>query len=281
MFDAQALVRDLARVPEEAWTDHFNMGGYEGRWRVAPLTIPEGAGHPLQRIQADGERYVDTALLAEAPAFLSVLEGFSGRRRAVRLLALAAGARIRPHDDHGLGLDGSLVRLHVPVVTHPDVRFVVGGERVPMKAGELWAIDATFTHEVVNESPVERVHFVVDVENGPWLAALLEEGDAVTVDGPPPLTDVPPILGMQPLGTLWARSARQRRGEPVEPEAFARDARVLELLGLPLGPTLQVLLGEQPDAEAFGEWVVEQRGVPSEDVVRTVNAVAGRGPRRS
>ena len=84
-------------------------------------------------------------------------------------MRLKAGSSIKPHRDHGLGLEHGQARLHVPVYTHPDVRFLVEGQVIPMEAGELWYFNADATHEVVNEGLCDRTHLVIDCIANPWL----------------------------------------------------------------------------------------------------------------
>src|SRR2546422_88016 len=57
--------------------------------------------------------------------------------------------------------------------THPEVEFVVGGKRVDMRPGELWALDTSYEHSVRNRSNQVRVHLVVEVVANDWVWSLL------------------------------------------------------------------------------------------------------------
>ena len=74
---------------------------------------------------------------------------------------LPAGTEIPQHVDVA-ELFGAAHRLHVPLVTHPDVQFVVDGERLPLKRGSLYEINNRRRHGVVNTSPIDRIHLVFD-----------------------------------------------------------------------------------------------------------------------
>ncbi|MGH8722867.1 MAG: aspartyl/asparaginyl beta-hydroxylase domain-containing protein, partial [Burkholderiales bacterium] len=54
------------------------------------------------------------------------------------------------------------VRVHVPVVTRPEVRFHCAGESVHMAAGEAWIFDNWREHRVENPAPEARIHLVAD-----------------------------------------------------------------------------------------------------------------------
>ena len=54
------------------------------------------------------------------------------------------------------------VRLHIPVVTHPAVRFFCDDQSVHMAAGEAWVFDNWRLHRVEHSTPDERIHLVAD-----------------------------------------------------------------------------------------------------------------------
>jgi len=79
------------------------------------------------------------------------------------ILLLPAGAKIEPHVDQGRWFRLAH-RIHVPLVTNPDVEFRVGGDCVSMKVGKAYEIDnANKIHAVANNGATDRVHLVVDL----------------------------------------------------------------------------------------------------------------------
>jgi len=98
-----------------------------------------------------GGEFAATPALAFCPYLAEVLEHFPGRRNRVRLMRLRPGGRIYRHSDPLHTIARGLVRLHVPVLTNPDVRFLVNDVRIPLLAGETWHVDVRFPHEVANE----------------------------------------------------------------------------------------------------------------------------------
>ena len=78
-------------------------------------------------------------------------------------------AKIHPHRDlSGAGLNNR-IRFHVPIVTNDAVEFVVGGERVRMKPGDLWCLDTSYEHSVYNGGDASRVHLVIECDLTPAL----------------------------------------------------------------------------------------------------------------
>lgn len=54
-------------------------------------------------------------------------------------------------------------RFHLPLIVDLDnVFFLIEGEEVRMKPGELWWIDHYRPHAVINNGTIDRVHFIVD-----------------------------------------------------------------------------------------------------------------------
>jgi mannose-6-phosphate isomerase-like protein (cupin superfamily) len=175
MFDEARLRADLSRLSAADWIDHFVPEHYEGRWRVAPLRAPADAVHPIQMIYPNPgcDAFVGTPILTRCPYFEEVLAAFECELDAVRLMALAAGSKIREHRDHELSVEHGVVRLHVPIVTGAGVRFYLNREIVPMRPGECWYLKLSEPHRVDNDGHDERVHLVIDARVNNWLHGLL------------------------------------------------------------------------------------------------------------
>jgi hypothetical protein len=58
------------------------------------------------------------------------------------------------------------VRVHVPIITQPTVRFYCGDAVVNMAAGECWIFDTWRLHRVLNDDEHSRVHLVIDTVGG-------------------------------------------------------------------------------------------------------------------
>jgi hypothetical protein len=91
----------------------------------------------------------------------------------VRLLKLGPGSVIKEHRDHALGLEDGIARIHIPILSNPDVEFVLNSQRVVMDEGESWYLNFNLPHRVVNRGSRERVHLVVDCTVNAWLHASL------------------------------------------------------------------------------------------------------------
>lgn len=101
---------------------------------------------------------------------MDLLESNIGHVARSRYAVLKAGQEIKPHLD--INTDKA-VRIHIPLITHPDCLFGVTGKKTEavnhMAAdGSVWFINQGYSHWVKNNSPVDRVHlvFVVTGQGG-------------------------------------------------------------------------------------------------------------------
>ena len=159
-FVVERLLHDLSILRRFPQTELAASYG-RGRWGGVSLYGAHGAAGSLA---CGNEPYWPTEALEACTYMQEVLASFDAPKRSVRVLSLAPGARVFEHYDPDSSLDRETVRLHVPIVTHPDVDFFIAGRRVQMRPGELWYGDFAFPHHLRNRSPVERVHLVMDLE---------------------------------------------------------------------------------------------------------------------
>jgi len=227
-FDPSRLRDDLQRALQVPPTPHFVERNYRGQWSALALRSSDGQlGHAHSVPGRAAADHVDTPLLVECPYFRAVLAALGCPLGAARLLVLGPGSEIVEHTDADLGVEGSMVRLHIPIQTNEEVEFFVEDERVVMRAGECWYIDASLRHRASNPSTESRVHLVVDCEPDAWLREQLA------------------LAGFRPR----EKDAFERRGvRRTDVAAVARELRALgspdaERLALELERELSVGLG--------------------------------------
>ncbi|WP_229421886.1 aspartyl/asparaginyl beta-hydroxylase domain-containing protein [Massilia aquatica] len=180
-FDIARMQAELDKLGADEWIAHFNTGAYDNGWSCVPLRSAGGSARHIMPV--DGEPYRDTPVLERCPYLRRVIDSLACEKQSVRLMALAPGAVIKEHRDPGTALQEGLTRLHVPIVTAPEVLFTVDGEAVHFSAGHAWYLDASCRHAVHNASALPRVHLIVDCVSNDWLAQLFK--DAGFVPRPP------------------------------------------------------------------------------------------------
>ncbi len=164
--DLQVL-RDVQGAPQPGpyhageWTGIalHSMGGKDS-------VFPSAAGM---------DSYQETENLKRTPYFKYVLDDLKCPKEVVRILFLPPGGYIKDHFDFHTSFQFGLLRLHIPIITHPDVIFKIDGQRMIWNAGELWFGDFSRVHSVKNDSPVVRVHMVIDVQINDFVLSLFPE----------------------------------------------------------------------------------------------------------
>ena len=84
-----------------------------------------------------------------------------GRVLRAVMARLPAGAAIGLHKDEHPSFSASH-RIHVPLVTNPQVSFMVGGERMLIEEGVAFELNNSLPHEVINAGDSARIHFIFD-----------------------------------------------------------------------------------------------------------------------
>ena len=122
-FDPFQLKQDLSLIHQHEWQAHYNQRDYEGQWASVPLRSVGGRSDSIFALSNSDERFENTPILDRCPYFQQVMKSIDAEQESVRLLALHPGSVIHEHQDHELGFEDGVTRLHVPIVTDEKVEF--------------------------------------------------------------------------------------------------------------------------------------------------------------
>lgn len=165
-FDVFKLKNELAAILNTEWIPHFNKNGYEGKWNSIALYAQNGDASNIFATQ--NAVLEETEILKNSPYIKSVIDSFKCPLLSVRLLRLQKGAFIKPHRDHELGYEDGNFRIHIPIITNPNINFILDGVRLEMLEGECWYTNVNYVHSVSNNGAVDRTHLVIDGERNDW-----------------------------------------------------------------------------------------------------------------
>jgi aspartyl/asparaginyl beta-hydroxylase len=291
-YDVDLLLRDfraLSDVPTAPQPGPYHKGEWTG---IALYSM--GGKDSVFPSSPGMDRYQETEQLQRAPYFKQILDDLECPKEVVRILFLPPGGHIKDHFDFHTSFQFGLLRLHIPIVTHPDVAFIIDGQRMNWKAGELWYGDFSRVHSVQNDSQIVRIHMVIDVQINDFLLGLFPkdfierrrvEGISMTREAMPaseaelrrfvcdfriPGEFMPMFVIGKPLSTLArgaVASVRLVHGKLMvllnnEPafrlERMAEDT--FSISGLPPGITLQF----QEQSNAVREVGLDLKGLPKD-----------------
>jgi hypothetical protein len=157
-FDAAALAAEIDALGEGVWRPHPQ--GFAGN-SALPLIAMDG---DPDNDEVRG-RMLPTPHLDKLPYLREVLGSLQAVFGRSRLMRLSGQAEVTPHVDVDYYWRDHM-RVHVPIVTQPEVSFYCGGQRIHMAAGECWIFDTWRMHKVINSADRARIHLVADTVGG-------------------------------------------------------------------------------------------------------------------
>jgi len=152
-FDSERLAGEVTALPHDAWMAH--PSGMEGNSAVALISRDAGDNDDF-----DGPMSV-TPHLERCPYVKQVMAGFGEVLARSRLMRLAPSCEVSTHVDFNYHWY-TRVRIHVPIITDPNVIFYCADENLHMRPGECWIFNSWRRHRVVNGGKHDRIHLVID-----------------------------------------------------------------------------------------------------------------------
>jgi hypothetical protein len=170
-FDVARLAADLTSCLRSQWPGHFNHRDYSGEWSSIALRSASGQATDIASVPGQ-TGYLETPLLAACPYFREVIDTFQCEKETVRLLRLGAGSVVHEHRDPGASYADGFLRLHIPITSNDQTRFVIDRHDLAMQPGECWYANFGLPHSVTNAGATDRVHLVIDGLRNAWTDAL-------------------------------------------------------------------------------------------------------------
>ena len=131
-FDAAALAAEIRALGEAAWMPHPE--GFAGN---SALPLISANGDPASNAITGPMR--PTPLLERCPLMLHTLATIGAVWGRSRLMRLSGNAEVTAHVDTNYYWRERM-RVHVPIVTQPTVRFICGEAELNMRPGECWIL---------------------------------------------------------------------------------------------------------------------------------------------
>jgi uncharacterized protein (TIGR03032 family) len=173
-FDAPRLVGEIEQFDEANWRPHPE--GHRGNWALPLVAV---AGNP----DDDGVKgeMAATPYLTRSPYLRQVLDALGAPIGRTRLMRIDGNAEATSHVDVNYYWQ-TRVRVHVPIITDPAVKFLCGDRSIHMAPGETWIFDTWRPHNVINPNPTRRIHLVADTVGSPRLRALIDEASTRAIE---------------------------------------------------------------------------------------------------
>lgn len=151
------MLAEVDSLGEEAWWVHPNRT--IGSSFVPLITVGGGVNDDF----AISGQMDETVYLKRCPYLRQVLAYFGVALSRTRLMRIAGPGTVPLHIDYGWHWFRR-VRVHIPILTHPEVCFSCDDQKVQMAAGEAWILDNSRLHGVDNPTTNPRIHLVFDTK---------------------------------------------------------------------------------------------------------------------
>lgn len=169
-FDADRLAAEVLAIDASAWREHPQK--FPGNFALPLISV---GGDPDSDAIAGAMR--PTPYLQQCPYLMQVLDRLGAVWGRTRLMKLTGQAEVTSHADINYYWR-ERVRVHVPILTRPTVRFVCGDAEVNMAPGQCWIFDTWRQHRVINAADDERIHLVADTVGSETFWDLVGRGRA-------------------------------------------------------------------------------------------------------
>lgn len=158
----------LIEAYHEAERQHEFTKKAFGGWSSLPLrslggmTGKEASSAAGKHASSDANLFEDTVVMPDYIRELIDEIGQGAGVLKVRLMRLEANRTIGEHKD-AFSPGPEVARLHIPVITNPEVEFQVNRKPYRMHVGRLYCIDVSKLHAVFNKGTEDRIHLVFDL----------------------------------------------------------------------------------------------------------------------
>ena len=187
-FDVKRLNDEISQFTESDWRGHPQ--GHAGNTAISLLAVGGDHTNDSPKGPMRPTRYME-----RTPYLRQVLATFGAVFGRTRLMRIAGEADANAHVDTNYYWLNR-VRVHVPIVTFPEVQYVCNGKSVHMAAGESWIFNTWRMHNSINPTSHPRIHFVADTTGSEEFWNLV--GRAERPFDPNPNAAPPRIVPFQP-----------------------------------------------------------------------------------
>lgn len=167
-FDVEKMTEEVNRFKESDWMPHPT--GFAGNGSIPLISVNGGMNDDFS-----GEMKT-TDYLEKSPYLQQVISSFNEVFGRSRLMKLSGGSSVPEHTDFNYHWYNR-VRIHIPIITYPEVTFYCGSKNVHMAPGETWIFDSWDMHKVINPTNNERIHLVIDTSGSSHFWDMVSKSD--------------------------------------------------------------------------------------------------------
>lgn len=177
LYELKEIKKEIFNL-NETW---INKDLITNNWESLTLKSQNGEEQSFLK-KTDLSNYIYTDIIEKLPSIKQLLENIPTEIYLVRLLKLKKGGKIKFHTDEEVFKENNkIIRVHLPIITHKDVKFQIGYPlqkpaegfsvwnaevlyETHLEEGYFWYTNVNTLHAVTNNSPIDRIHLVCDMK---------------------------------------------------------------------------------------------------------------------
>jgi hypothetical protein len=177
LYELKEIKKEIFNL-NETW---INKDLITNNWESLTLKSQNGEEQSFLK-KTDFTNYIYTDIIEKLPSIKELLENIPTEIYLVRLLKLKKGGKIKFHTDEEVFKENNkIIRVHLPIITHKDVKFQIGYPlqkpaegfsvwnaevlyETHLEEGYFWYTNVNTLHAVTNNSPIDRIHLVCDMK---------------------------------------------------------------------------------------------------------------------
>lgn len=177
LYDIKEIKKEILNL-NETW---INKDLITNNWESLTLKSQNGEEQSFLK-KTDFTNYIYTDIIEKLPSIKELLEKIPTDIYLVRLLKLKKDGKIKFHTDEEVFKENNkIIRVHLPIITHKDVKFQIGYPlqkpaegfsvwnaevlyETHLEEGYFWYTNVNTLHSVTNNSPIDRIHLVCDMK---------------------------------------------------------------------------------------------------------------------
>jgi hypothetical protein len=167
-FDPEKLLAEYNSVPKADYHEIHNT-------YVTPHKLLSTHLIDIEDAALGNDKFIPNDRLKGLPHMLEIYETFKCEKSTYRIHELLPDSYINEHRDIGFCYEQGTLRIHIPVVTSPEISMRLNGEEITMLPGEAWYLDFDLPHAVTNTSDKSRTHLIMDCVSNEWWDEIMKE----------------------------------------------------------------------------------------------------------
>ena len=164
-IDQQALAEVISNASQIKWQENqYRQQAFDVHYKTESIVMMFCDCESWPKVKVTKESGWELLSEHALPMMQSIINSFyppGGKVIRAMIAKLPPASIIKPHIDSHPSFS-SAHRIHIPITTHPKVRFTIGGQPFHLEKNKVYEVNNQLQHSVMNKSNIDRITFIFD-----------------------------------------------------------------------------------------------------------------------